>query len=89
MAKTDVSLGWAGVGKGGEAVYTSQDEPAMTKVLRRWSRKSRITGGLWEIPWAAGSECGQPSRSMPHLQSQFLYMKPSATLGLASPFMEP
>lgn len=31
MAKTNVSLGWAGMVRGGEAVYTSQDEPAMTK----------------------------------------------------------
>lgn len=32
-------LGWTGAGKGREAVYTSQDEPAMIKVLRRWPRE--------------------------------------------------
>lgn len=65
--------------EGGEAVDTSQDEPAMTKVLRRWPRKSRSTGGLWKIPWASASECGRPSRSRPHLQNRFLCMKPSDT----------
>lgn len=39
MAKTNVSLGCAGVVRGGEAAYTSQDEAAMTKLLRRWPRK--------------------------------------------------
>lgn len=36
-------------------VYTSQDEPTMTKALRRWPRESRSTGGLQKFLWAAGS----------------------------------
>lgn len=39
VAKTNVALGWAGVLRGGEAVYTSQDEAAVTELLRRWPRK--------------------------------------------------
>lgn len=44
--------------------------------------------GHWKIPWAAGSECGQPAFT-PLLQNQFLCMKPSDTLRLLSPYMEP
>lgn len=46
-------LGWAELGAGGgEAVYTSQDEPtAMTEVLRRWPRESGA-------PEASAGFCG-------------------------------
>lgn len=69
-------LGWAGLGVG-EAVYTSQEEAAMTEVLRRWPRES-------EALEASGRFCGQLTLSVAglhpcyNLQNQSLCTKPSA-----------
>lgn len=73
-------LGWAGLGRGGEAVYTSQDEPALSEFLRRWPRKSLE---------ASGRFLGQLALRMASLHSCHTCMKPSDRLGLVSPFMEP